>query len=88
MRIFENANEHSLIETFAVTAEDFAIYHPAGQLGRKLIKVSEAMTFRRGENLPVASDKLTVGEVLLYESRLSPKGSTYSVLERFPLRNA
>jgi len=30
----------------------------------------------------------TVGEVLLYESRLSPKGSTYSVLERFPLRNA
>ena len=45
-------------------AEDFAIYHPAGQLGRKLIHVGEAMTFRLGENLPVASDKLTVGEVL------------------------
>jgi 2'-5' RNA ligase len=26
-----------------------------------------------------------VGEVLLYESRLSPKGATYTVLERFPL---
>src|SRR6185295_19358865 len=37
---------------------------PAGQLGRKLIKVGEAMTFRRGENLPIASDKLTVGQVL------------------------
>ena len=46
------------------TAEDFAIFHPAGNLGRKLIKVNEAMTFRLGENLPVASDRLTVGEVL------------------------
>jgi arabinose-5-phosphate isomerase len=46
------------------TADDFAVYHPAGQIGRKLIKVKEAMTFRRGENLPVASDELTVGQVL------------------------
>ncbi|MDB5296783.1 MAG: kdsD [Phycisphaerales bacterium] len=46
------------------TADDFALYHPAGQLGRKLIKVREAMGFRRGENLPVASDRLTVGQVL------------------------
>lgn len=46
------------------TAEDFALYHPAGQLGRKLIRVKEAMTFRLGENLPVASDRLNVGQVL------------------------
>lgn len=46
------------------TADDFALYHPAGQLGRKLIKVREAMGFRTGENLPVASDRLTVGQVL------------------------
>lgn len=46
------------------TADDFALYHPAGQLGRKLIKVREAMSFRFGENLPVASDRLTVGQVL------------------------
>lgn len=46
------------------TAEDFAVFHPAGQLGRKLMRVKEAMTFRAGENLPVASDALTVGEVL------------------------
>jgi len=45
-------------------ADDFAIYHPGGQLGRKLIRVAEAMTFRLGENLPVASDRLTVGQVL------------------------
>jgi arabinose-5-phosphate isomerase len=46
------------------TQEDFALFHPAGQLGRKLIKVHEAMTFRKGENLPVASDRLNVGQVL------------------------
>src|SRR6478672_5191728 len=46
------------------TTDDFALYHPAGQLGRKLIKVREAMTFKRGENLPVASDRHTVAEVL------------------------
>lgn len=46
------------------TAEQFAVFHPGGQLGRKLIRVSEAMTFRKGENLPVASEDLTVGQVL------------------------
>jgi arabinose-5-phosphate isomerase len=46
------------------STDDFAIYHPAGQLGRKLIRVSEAMTFKLGENLPVASDQLSVGQVL------------------------
>jgi arabinose-5-phosphate isomerase len=46
------------------TADDFAVFHPAGQIGRKLIRVREAMTFKIGENLPVASDRLTVGQVL------------------------
>src|SRR4051794_17045181 len=46
------------------TAEEFALFHPAGQLGRKLIRVKEAMTFRRGENLPVAPDTHTVKQVL------------------------
>jgi arabinose-5-phosphate isomerase len=54
----------SAMKLRAFTAEEFALYHPAGQLGRKLLKVKEAMTFRRNENLPVASDRLTVGQVL------------------------
>jgi len=33
-------------------------------------------------------EAFTVGEVLLYASRLSPQGSSYTVLERFPLRGA
>jgi arabinose-5-phosphate isomerase len=52
------------------TSEDFAVFHPAGQLGRKLIRVAEAMTFRKGENLPVADASLTVGEVLASVSRI------------------
>ena len=54
----------SVMKLRKFTAEDFALFHPAGQLGRKLIRVREAMTFRLGENLPVASERLTVGQVL------------------------
>ena len=54
----------SIMKCRNFTSDDFALYHPGGQLGRKLIKVKEAMTFKRGENLPIASDKLTVGQVL------------------------
>lgn len=52
------------------TADDFALYHPAGQLGRKLMSVAEAMSFRMGENLPVARDSLTVAQVLHEVSRI------------------
>jgi arabinose-5-phosphate isomerase len=54
----------SVMKLREFSAEDFAVFHPAGQIGRKLIRVKEAMTFRLGENLPVASDQLTVGQVL------------------------
>ncbi|HEV8625854.1 MAG TPA: RNA 2',3'-cyclic phosphodiesterase [Acidimicrobiia bacterium] len=35
-----------------------------------------------------AGEPFTVGELVLYKSQLSPKGPTYTVLERFPLGNA
>jgi arabinose-5-phosphate isomerase len=54
----------SVMKMRKFTTDDFALFHPAGQLGRKLIKVGEAMTFKLGENLPVASERLTVGQVL------------------------
>lgn len=60
----------TVMKTRNFSADDFALYHPAGQLGRKLIKVSEGMTFRLGENLPVASDQQTVGEVLQGVSKI------------------
>jgi arabinose-5-phosphate isomerase len=54
----------SVMKLRKFTAEDFALFHPAGQLGRKLIKVGDAMTFRLGDNLALASDQLSVGQVL------------------------
>ncbi len=44
--------------------EEFAAFHPAGALGRSLLKVEEAMTFRKGERLAVFAEELTVREVL------------------------
>jgi arabinose-5-phosphate isomerase len=43
------------------THEDFARFHPAGSLGRKLVKVEAVM--RRGEDLRLASCQATVREV-------------------------
>ncbi len=42
--------------------EDFARYHPAGALGRKMMRVEEIM--RRGERLPLAPAGSTLREVL------------------------
>jgi arabinose-5-phosphate isomerase len=47
--------------------EDFARYHPAGSLGRKLAKVEDAM--RALEECRVAPETLTVREVFVQHSR-------------------
>jgi arabinose-5-phosphate isomerase len=64
------------------TAEDFALYHPGGQLGRKLIRVKEAMTFRLGENLPVADDRLTVGTVLHEVSKIKRRSGAVVLVDQ------
>jgi arabinose-5-phosphate isomerase len=63
------------------TAEDFALFHPAGQLGRKLIKVREAMTFRLGENLPVVSDRVTVGQALQQVSKIKRRSGAVILVD-------
>lgn len=63
------------------SAEDFALFHPAGQIGRKLIRVGEAMTFRRGENLPVASDQLTVAQVLHEVSHIKRRSGAVVLID-------
>jgi arabinose-5-phosphate isomerase len=42
--------------------EDYALYHPAGNLGRKLMRVEEVM--RKGEELPLARSGASLWEVL------------------------
>ena len=44
--------------------EEFASFHPAGALGRRLLKVEETMTFRSGERLSLSKDSLTLGQAL------------------------
>ena len=64
------------------TADDFAVFHPAGQIGRKLIRVREAMTFRNGENLPVASDAMSVGEVLHEVSQIKRRSGAVILVDK------
>ena len=63
------------------TADDFALFHPAGQLGRKLMKVHEAMTFRAGENLPLAREGQTVGEVLQAVSTITRRPGAVLIVD-------
>jgi arabinose-5-phosphate isomerase len=50
--------------------EEFAAFHPGGDLGRRLLRVEEAMTARAGERLPIAPDNLSVREVLERAERI------------------
>ncbi len=43
---------------------EYAAFHPGGALGRRFLKVEEVMTFREGERLSLADDRLTLGEAL------------------------
>ncbi|MFA6134644.1 MAG: KpsF/GutQ family sugar-phosphate isomerase [Phycisphaerae bacterium] len=54
--------------------EDFAVFHPGGALGRKLMTVEQAMFFKRGEGLCVASDAVSLGEALA-QAEATPRRS-------------
>ncbi len=62
-------------------ADQFAVFHPAGQLGRKLIRVHEAMTFKAGENLPLANETHTVGQVLAEVSRIKRRSGAVVLID-------
>jgi arabinose-5-phosphate isomerase len=49
------------------TREDYALFHPAGSLGRKLMQVGEVM--RKGEELPLVTGETRVDQVLVTMSR-------------------
>ena len=48
------------------TARDFAVYHPAGSLGRQLCPVKDVM--RSGNQLRIASENETVRNVMIHHS--------------------
>jgi len=57
-----------LLESRGLTRDDFAKFHPAGNLGRVLLlRVGDIM--RRGDRLPVAPDTVTTQEAILAMTR-------------------
>ncbi|QIZ78915.1 KpsF/GutQ family sugar-phosphate isomerase [Ferrimonas lipolytica] len=60
----------ALLQARDFTANDFALSHPGGALGRRLLlKVADIM--HRGERLPIVNEQVTVSEALL---EISAKG--------------
>ena len=62
-------------------------FHPHLTLARLKAPDNVAGVLAAVGSEPVG-EPFTVGEVVLFQSQLSSKGPTYSVLERFPLRGA
>lgn len=63
------------------TADDFALFHPAGQLGRKLMTVAEAMTFKPGVNLPLTTADQTVAEALHEAAKITRRPGAIIVVD-------
>ncbi len=61
--------------------EEFEAFHPAGALGRALLKVEEAVTCRKGESLPVADERLTVREALLEAEKIKRRAGALLLVD-------
>jgi len=60
--------------------EDYALYHPAGALGRRLMKVREVM--RKGEQLPIVESGRTIREVVLVMNRTPGRPGAALVVDK------
>jgi arabinose-5-phosphate isomerase len=56
-----------LLEKRGFRAEDFALYHPGGNLGRRLLKVGDVM--RTGDRNPIVSEEALVRDALVAATR-------------------
>ncbi|MEM6560904.1 MAG: KpsF/GutQ family sugar-phosphate isomerase, partial [Planctomycetota bacterium] len=63
------------------SADDFAVFHPAGQLGRKLMTVAEAMTFKPGANLPFARADQTVAAALHEAAKITRRPGAIVIVD-------
>lgn len=69
-----------LLQSRGLTRDDFALYHPAGNLGRVLLlRVRDIM--RTGDRLPVAADTVTTQDAILAMTR-AKSGSIALVAKR------
>lgn len=56
-----------VLDVRGLEREDFARFHPAGSLGRRLMTVEEVM--RKGDHLPLVTGDMTVGAVISKTSK-------------------
>ncbi len=69
MLVLGDAIAISLLEKRGFTKDDFKLFHPGGNLGKQLTKVSELM--RKGNALPIINGKMKMSEVLVIMTRKS-----------------
>ena len=62
------------------SAADFAAFHPAGSLGRKLLRVVDVMSFRAGENLVVVREEQTLREALSIEHAVGRRAGALVII--------
>jgi arabinose-5-phosphate isomerase len=58
-----------VLQERSFSREDYALFHPAGALGRKLLRVSEVM--RQGEELPIVASGTSLKDAILVMNRTS-----------------
>ncbi|MDE1888821.1 MAG: KpsF/GutQ family sugar-phosphate isomerase [Planctomycetota bacterium] len=63
-----------------LSKEDYAFYHPGGELGRKLLTVE--MVMRKGEENPVANEDTLLSEVLKIMTETVGKPGAVSIIDK------
>jgi len=63
-----------------LSKEDYAFYHPGGELGRKLLTVE--MVMRKGEENPVANEDTLLSEVLKIMTETVGKPGAVSIVDK------
>ncbi len=69
MLVLGDALAMALLSERRFSREDYALYHPAGTLGRKLLRVEEIM--RKGEELPLVPQGAALSEAFRVMTRTS-----------------
>lgn len=69
----------TVMQMRSFTPDEYAAFHPGGSLGRRLMKVEQAMTFRKGERLVVVDVGLSLGDALA-EAEKDPRRSGAMIL--------
>ena len=67
--VFGDALASALIRARNFTAEDFAVYHPGGDLGRRLLLRVEDVMHSIGESVPTVTPAMTLREALVVMNR-------------------